>query len=93
MNLRRIAATLSSTLIIGASYVAPALANSTKRDDGDEPGVGLSTASAILWFVILPVAISAVIALFVLAPGWTKGAKESATNHYLDDPTNRQLGQ
>jgi hypothetical protein len=92
MNLRRIGATLSSTLIIGASYIGPAFANSYKRDDGDEPGAGLSIASAVIWFVLLPVAISAVIALFVLAPGWTKGAKQSANNQYLDDPTNRQLG-
>lgn len=91
MNLRRSASTLAATLVIAASQVAPVLANN-KRDDGDEPGAGLSTASAILIFVILPIAISGLIALFVLAPGWTKGAKQSASGQFLDDPTNRQIG-
>lgn len=90
MNLRRATSVLSSTFVIAASYVAPALANS-KRDDGDEPGAGMSTASAILIFVVLPIAITALISLFVLAPGWTKGAKESASGQFLDDPTNRQI--
>lgn len=91
MNLRRTVATLSSTLVIAATHTGVALAN-TKRDDGDEPGAAISTATAIILFVLVPLAIAGLIALFVLAPGWTKGAKESANNQFLDDPTNRQLG-
>lgn len=91
MNLRRTVATLSSTLVIAASHAGPVIAN-TKRDDGDEPGAPISAATAIILFVLVPLAIAGLIALFVLAPGWTKGAKESANNQFLDDPTNRQLG-
>lgn len=91
MKLRRTVSAISSAFVISASYLAPALASGGKRDDGDEPGAGLGTASAILIFVVLPIAISAVIALFVLAPGWTKGAKESSQGQFLDDPTNRQI--
>lgn len=92
MNLRRSLVTAGSSLVIAASYVSPALAASGKRDDGDEPGEGLTTASAILWFVLLPIAISAIISILVLAPGWTKGAKDSAQGQFLDDPTRRQIG-
>jgi hypothetical protein len=92
MNLRRNLATAGSTLVIAVSYLTPAIAAGGKRDDGDEPGVGLTTAAAILWFVLLPIAISAIIAVLVLAPGWTKGAKDSAQGQFLDDPTRRQIG-
>ena len=75
MRLRRAAATLSSTLVIATSYVAPAFANN-KRDDGDEPGAPLSTASAIVIFVLIPLAFTGLITLFVMAPGWSKKSKE-----------------
>lgn len=75
MRLRRTAATISSTLVIAAAQVLPAIANS-KRDDGDEPGAPLSTASAIVIFVLIPLAITGLITLFVMAPGWTKKSKE-----------------
>lgn len=74
MRLRRVGATISSTLVITASYVAPAMAN--KRDDGDEPGAGISTATAIVIFGLVPLAIIGLITLFVMAPGWTKKSKE-----------------
>jgi hypothetical protein len=64
----------------------PVLADN-KRDDGDQPGTGLGVQGAILWFVILPLAIYAVIALLVMGPGWVSAAKKSATNGFLDDPT------
>jgi len=88
--MKRAFAICTSALVIAASTTLPALAGG-KRDDGDEPGTGLGTAQAILIFVILPIAISGIIALFVLAPGWTKSAR-AATNHgFLDDPSVRQV--
>ena len=75
MRLRRTAATLSSTLIITATYFLPAIADN-RRDDGDEPGAPLSTATAIVIFVLVPLAITGLITLFVMAPGWTKKSKE-----------------
>ena len=74
MRLRRVGATITSSLVIAATYVAPAIAN--KRDDGDEPGAPLSAAQAIIIFGLIPLAITAIITLFVLAPGWTKKSKE-----------------
>lgn len=86
VSTRRVFATCSSTLFIAAATTLPALANG-KRDDGDEPGMGLGTMNAILIFVLLPIAISGLIALFVLAPGWTKSAKQATHDGFLDDPT------
>ncbi len=86
MNLRRLSAIASSALVLGATTVAPALAT-TKRDDGDDPGTGIGSAAAIIWFVVVPLAVSAIIALLVLAPGWTKNARNSTQGGFLDDPT------
>lgn len=88
--MKRAYATCTSALVIAASTTLPALAGG-KRDDGDEPGAGLGTAQAILIFVLLPIAISGIIALFVLAPGWTKNAKAATNGGFLDDPSVRQV--
>lgn len=88
--MKRAFATCTSALVIAASTTLPALA-SGKRDDGDEPGTGLGTAQAILIFVLLPLAISGIIALFVLAPGWTKSARAATSGGFLDDPSVRQV--
>lgn len=93
-NLRRLSAIASTTFVLGATAVAPTLAT-TKRDDGDDPGTGIGTASAIIYFVLIPLAISGLIALLVLAPGWTKNARNSTRGGFLDDPTlaDRQVAQ
>ena len=90
LTLRRFLATSSSVALIAASTALPALAGG-KRDDGDEPGVGIGETRAILMFVLLPMAISGLIALFVLAPGWTKSARAATTGGFLDDPTVREV--
>jgi len=78
--------TCVSGAVIAASTVTPVLADS-RRDDGDQPGASLSFLATVLWFVILPLAIYAVIALLVMGPGWVSAAKKSAANGFLDDPT------
>jgi hypothetical protein len=74
MKLRRALATMTSTFVLSTGYLAPAIAN--KRDDGDEPGAVLNAANAIVLFGLIPLAIIALITLFVLAPGWTKKSKD-----------------
>lgn len=66
---------------------SPAFAESTKRDDGDQPGEPMGTLNAILWFVVLPLAISGIIALLTMGPSWTSAARKSTRGGYLDDPT------
>jgi len=88
--MKRAFATCTSVLVIAASVTLPALAGG-KRDDGDEPGTGMGAAHAILLFVVVPLAISGIIALLVLAPGWTKSAREATTGGFLDDPTVRRV--
>lgn len=73
--------------VISVAYMTPALADSHNRDDGDEPGAGLGFLNSVLMFVVIPLVISGVIALLVMAPGWTKSAKDATKNGFLDDPT------
>lgn len=84
---RRIWATASATAILSVTAIYPVLAESTKRDDGDEPGEPMGTLNAILWFVVLPLAITGIITLFTLGPSWMSAAKNSTRDGYLDDPT------
>ena len=86
INLRRIWATTASTALISAAAL-PAFAESTKRDDGDQPGEPMGTLSAILWFVVLPLTITGIIALLTLGPSWTSAARKSTKGGFLDDPT------
>ena len=89
--MRRSFSVISTTFVLGATVLAPAFATSGKRDDGDEPGVGLGVGGAIILFVLVPLAISGIIALAVLAPGWTSSARKATKNGFLDDPTSEQL--
>jgi hypothetical protein len=84
---RRIWATTTATVILSATAIYPVLAETIKRDDGDEPGEPMGTLSAILWFVVLPLAITGIITLLTLGPSWTSAAKNSTRDGYLDDPT------
>lgn len=86
IKIRSISSVVISGAVIAATTFVPVLAT-TKRDDGDDPGQGLGTQGAILWFVLLPMAISGIIALLVMGPGWVSTAKKSAENGFLDDPT------
>ena len=101
MNIRRIWAVTAATAVVSTSVIVPALANNGKYDDGQEAGEPIGLMNAILWFVILPLSISAIIALLVLAPGWNSSARKSTQGGFLDDPTladrqveaNSSLGQ
>ncbi len=86
INMRRVIATASSVAVLSATVIGPALAGG-KNDDGEDRGTPMSLMSAILWFVVLPLTISAVISLFVLAPGWMRSAQDSLEGGYLNDPT------
>lgn len=86
-SIRRIWSTTSVVVVLTATAVSPALAEATKRDDGDEPGEPMGTLNAILWFVVLPLAITGIITLLTLGPSWTSAARKSTRGGYLDDPT------
>jgi len=86
-SIRRIWSTSSAVAILVSTSVSPAFAESTKRDDGDQPGEPMGTLNAILWFVVLPLAISGIISLLTLGPSWTSAARKSTRGGYLDDPT------
>ena len=70
-SIRRIWSTTSAVAVLTATSVSPAFAESTKRDDGDQPGEPMGTLNAILWFVVLPLAIYGILALLTMGPSWT----------------------
>lgn len=86
-KLRRIWATTASTAVLSATVIVPAMANGGKYDDGQEAGEPLGMMNAILWFVILPLSVTGLIALLTLAPGWTSSARKATKGGFLDDPT------
>lgn len=85
-NFRKALSVCVSSGVVALASAMPVLADN-KHDDGDQPGQGLGVQGAILWFVILPLAIYAIIALLVMGPGWVSTAKKSSANGFLDDPT------
>jgi hypothetical protein len=94
-SIRRIWATSSALAVLVSTAISPAFAESTKRDDGDQPGEPMGTLSAILWFVVTPLAIAGLLALLTMGPSWTSAARKSTRGGYLDDPTlsDRQVNQ
>lgn len=86
-SIRRLWSSSLVAAVLVSTSVSPAIAESTKRDDGDQPGEAMGTLYAILWFVVLPLAISGIIALLTLGPSWTSAARKSTRDGYLDDPT------
>lgn len=86
-SIRRLWSSSSVAAVLVSTSVSPAFAESTKRDDGDQPGEAIGTLNAILWFVVLPLAISGIIALLTMGPSWTSAARKSTRDGYLDDPT------
>jgi hypothetical protein len=86
-SIRRIWAATATSAVLTATSVSTAFAEDLKRDDGDQPGEPMGTLNAILWFVVLPLAITGIITLLTLGPSWTSAARKSTRDGYLDDPT------
>ena len=86
-SIPRIWSTTAAVAVLTATSVSPALAEASKRDDGDQPGEPMGTLNAILWFVVLPLVIIGIITLLTLGPSWTSAARKSTRGGYLDDPT------
>jgi hypothetical protein len=79
----RAAAVVLLTVVLGA-VASPAYA--AVRDDGDQPGDTMSWGTALLLFVGIPVAFSALVWLLVSAPGWTRGGRTDDTDAWTGDP-------
>jgi hypothetical protein len=92
---RRIWSITAAFTVLASTSVSAAFAEDLKRDDGDEPGDPMGTLNAILWFVVLPLAITGIITLLTLGPSWTSAARKSTRDGYLDDPTlsDRQMSE
>jgi hypothetical protein len=71
--LRRAGATALGSAALVLLPAAAAMASG--RDDGSEPGDGLSVIETLLWFVVLPGALFVVIAILVSAPSMARGPR------------------
>jgi hypothetical protein len=69
---RRLAA-FAAALLLALSLVGPALAQT--RDDGEQPGPGLSAGQTFLIFVVVPLGISALVALLTFLPSIARGPR------------------
>ena len=76
--------TLSAGLV--TALASPAFAADGKRDDGDMPGTTMSVGTAFVLFVLIPLAVGAIVWLLVAAPGWTRGGRASSTEAWTGDP-------
>ena len=79
----RAAVVVSLTVALGA-VASPAYA--AVRDDGDQPGDTMSWGTALLLFVGIPLAFSALVWLLVSAPGWTRGGRAGDVDAWTGDP-------
>lgn len=77
-NKKRVAR--AGTVLLGAALPfllsAPA-AHAARRDDGDDPGAGLSVVETLGYFVLAPLALFALIALLVVL-GEKSGSRQDA---------------
>jgi hypothetical protein len=76
---------VAAAVVIGSTLTAaPAFA--ANRDDGDDPGAGLSTLEALWWFVGLPLVLFAVVALLVYAPSIARGPRQRPGSSWSAGP-------
>ena len=82
MAISRSARTGVRSAVLGLGLLLPTLlsnpafaAADDKRDGGDEPGESLGTLEGVLLFVVVPIALAAVIWLVVSLPSMVKGPR------------------
>ncbi|QOV47580.1 hypothetical protein [Streptomyces chromofuscus] len=78
-NALRAGALAAGTTLMMLLMSSPALA--LTRDDGDDPGTGLSVIETLGWFVIAPIAIFAVIAGLVMVLDKSHKEKDTTTSN------------
>ena len=74
VTLRRLPAVALCTAGLLLASAAPALATS-KTDDGDDPGSGLTVIQTLGWFVVLPITLFVVIAILATLPSMSRGPR------------------
>jgi len=66
-------AALAASVPLSAVLASPAAA--ITRDDGDQPGAGLTALETLLWFVAVPAGLFVLISLLVIAPSAARGPR------------------
>jgi len=79
----RIAAVTASVPLV-AVLSSPVLA--ATRDDGDNPGPGLTVPETLLYFVVIPAAIIALVWLAVLGTSWARAPRYRPGLSWWADP-------
>lgn len=89
-TLRRLLAVSAASATVMLANASPALAAMSsvdpKRDAGDDPGPGLTVLETFLYFVAAPLAISALVALLVMAPSWTRRGRLGTDVDWSGEP-------
>jgi len=79
----RIAAVTASVPLV-AVLTSPVFA--ATRDDGDNPGPGLTVPETLLYFVVIPAAIIALVWLAVLGTSWARAPRYRPGLSWWADP-------
>jgi uncharacterized membrane protein YdfJ with MMPL/SSD domain len=84
----RAAAAVATSAVLVALTAGPAAASRIDMtfDDGEERGTTMGVGQAFLVFVVLPLAVAAVVWLLVKAPGWTRSGRANETDAWTGDP-------
>ena len=77
-------AAVIASVPLAAVLTSPAFASN--RDDGDNPGPGLTVPETLLWFVVVPGAVIALIWLAVLGASWARAPRYRPGLSWWADP-------
>lgn len=66
-------AVITASVPLAAVLTSPAFA--LTRDDGDDPGPGLTVPETLLWFVVVPGSVIALIWLAVVGASWARAPR------------------
>jgi uncharacterized membrane protein YdfJ with MMPL/SSD domain len=86
--LTRAAAAVATSVVLVALAAGPAAASRVDMtfDDGEERGTTMGVGQAFLVFVVLPLAVAAIVWLLVKAPGWTRSGRANETDAWTGEP-------
>lgn len=87
----RAALVVGTTALLVPGVAGPAsamggLGHSSSFDDGEERGTPMSIGQAVLFFVVIPLAIVGLVWLLVKAPGWTRSGRTGSDDVWAGDP-------
>ncbi|HLZ37053.1 MAG TPA: hypothetical protein VKP64_04685 [Mycobacteriales bacterium] len=84
LRVRARLAAVAGSLLLAVLLAAPALA--ATRDDGEEPGRGLSSGQALLIFIGVPLAVAVLLGLLTYLPSIARGPRYRPERTWTANP-------